>query len=507
MSFNFNSAANLLKNLELRPFIAGLTQSPRGYTYSDAPWFLNDIGFAYANTIKYSVANNNHRIYQNGVNPKLTNTGDLASCNIGTFITQSQVSSVYPAVNVVPTIVSNPVIVETYVYFGCQDGRISRVDIQNNPPTYISTNTYIVEGFAINKAICQGANTDEIVYIESPDVSGSHALKYFNVTSNTKTEIARYTVGTFSTDMGYSYFRKDRLVSFTHPSLGFIICYLDFSVGFSDLYVYDSTYTEIIKTNVGYQWRYMKVSPNKKDLILWSDQGTALANIGRFVMDGGPTYSLTTISTYETRDLDFGYNYGGSPSNIYIISSNILNVWDVNNAKVNTKTDIYTFTYSGSDLSYLLTDSANDPSETNYLFFGQDFVGTSSFSNYGAGTMNNLYISTYSVATSSVQGIITSINSPTYDYTLGITCMRMIDGTDNSLAPKGHILQYYNTLSLPGYQFIGIFNTSRPKLSETVSTVATSLTGDLYDLVKFREDDVYLLIDQSRGEFQIIFWN
>lgn len=503
MSFDFNKAASLCINLEIRPFQIGRTQSPRGYTYSEPPYFLNDIGFGYSNTFKYTPENKSYSVYRNGSANMITSTEDLSICNPGTYITQSQVSSVYNVSSSSPMKVSNPLVIDNNAYFGCADGTISELPITGNPPSLGTPQYYSVESGDMSFAICKGTTDTEIVYAYFDGTN--HQLKRVDISSSPYTPVLIESFTNSFSDLPYdSLFRKDTLVSFTHSSLGFIICYMDYVN--SDILVYDQNYGQIIKYNVPYQWTYLKVSPDSKDLILWSDGLNGVANLGRFSMSSGPTYSFSSVTSYEVRDFDFGYGYGTSPSNIYIISSNILNVWTVESGKPST-TDIFTFNYSLSnfDLNYLLTDYKYDQSETNYLFFGCGMFGTPSAT--ASGTMRNMYFSTYSATASFNQGVSMAVNCPTYDYTLGINCMRVIDGASSSKAPKGHILQYYNDGNV-----VGIFNTSAGKLTEKISTLNANFNTPTtegcknFTIEKFREDDVYLIVDQDIGEFVIVYW-
>lgn len=512
MAFNFNTAANLSINLELAPYINGRTSSI-GTPATSPPWVLKDLYGAYRNTFKYTIPNRSFQI-----TPDVTsiNTKYLNPMDVGTFISQPYISDLQDITGMGYR-VSNPAIADDFVYFACSDGYIYSTRITGTPPTFDISNSYRVEVFPIDYSVCRGTLSDDIVYIESPDVSttGEYKLKYYSISQNKSFTIEKYTA-TSSFSAQYSIFRKDRLISFVHPDLGFIICYVSI---FSStiLNVYDRTYTKIfdfdIEANVpwvsGSHLPFLKVSPNKKDVFIYA---MSSGSVVKFSMSVG-TYSYSYLSVMEFHDLDFGYGYGLSPSNVYLLNgAGSYSVWNVEKDKAGVGTEQYIYSYQyggGYSPIYILTDSRNDPSETGYLFFGDGFVGTSSY-NSGFGTMTNMYFAvTYSTATFSlIQGpYISGTSSVVGDYTLGINCMIVIDGPSDrntiSNAPVSHILQYYNI----GNQLL-VFNTSRGKVSETISATDVSLNNSSteYNLVKFRDDDVYILVDQTLGQFQWIYW-
>ena len=88
-------------------------------------------------------------------------------------------------------------------------------------------------------------------------------------------------------------------------------------------------------------------------------------------MGNGGTYSYSYLSVKEMFDIDFGYTYGSSPSNVYILEADgSYSVWDTNKDKANIGTSQYIYSYNyppGYSPSYILTDK-RDPSETCYLF-------------------------------------------------------------------------------------------------------------------------------------------
>lgn len=495
---NFNRSGELCVNLEL---FESLSQTSSFGTPMDSPpWVLKDIGKAYSTTYKYTASN---RIWLGIYDIYNVNTSYLNLMDVGSFISAPQTSNLNIVVH---SRISNPIINDDMLYFACEDGFIYKHVIGKYPPTVISSDNYYVEDFAIDHSICFGYSKDHIVYVESPDFSPSsdYNLKYYDILSNKSYVIEGYG-NTYSFSAEYSKFRKDRLVSFKHPTIGFVICYVYSTV----LNVYDASYTKIYTFDIaangpwtsGSPGGYIKVSPDRSSVFVFK---FSAGEVFRFTMGSG-TYSYSYLSVTEMFDIDFGYTYGSSPSNVYILEANgSYSVWDTNKDKFNIGTSQYIYSYnysSGYSPSYILTDK-RDPSETCYLFFGNGYAGPS------YSTMTNIYFAvTYSLE-SSAGATYTAVNGPLVKYspvnTSSLNCMIMIDGSNvNPYSPSGHILQYYSSDNK-----LLIFNTSRGKVSEVVSetTVELSSGSSEYDLVKFNEDDVYLLIDRANGEYQIIYW-
>lgn len=523
MSFNFNTAGELVVNLEI-------AMTATGSVLTSPPWILKDIDYSYTRTYKYTTDNRYLLSIYTDVNQH--NTKYLEPCDIGSYINKPEISSFQDISG--GYVISNPAFSDEYVYFAAADGQMYEYQIIGNPPSLVGSKSYKVETFGIDYAICMGSSDQHIVYIESPDVSptNSYKLKYYDKSSNNSFDIEDYGSSGSTSSANRTLFRKEKLVSFNHVDIGFIICYItDFygsgaTFSNSRLCIYNSSYSKLFDIDINaeldsifgstsstaFNGCYMRVSPNKKDLALFRRFS---GKVGKVSIDsGGCKFSFVT-GPGEVNDLDFGYGYGLSPSNIYILDViNNYSFWNVEKDKAGIGTWLDIFSFSNFDppgvsqypLEYILTDSRNDPSETGYLFFGDGFVGTSSLYRGSAGSMTNMYFAvTYSTATwSQIQGPLVGYTASNVgDYTLGINCMAVVDGSEASNAPKGHILQYYNV----GNQ-LRVFNTSAGKVSETVSETSVSLSSSStnYNLVKFREDDVYLLVNQDKGEFQFIYW-